>query len=133
MFSLEIVERSPENPEVDAVAKISIGSYSERFGVCFLPDGEKATIENWREELSQLVDGVGFASIRSQPLMAWILYQEGDAVIVQQHCLVEEWEGELDDNGHIVRVPARTSSSADGVRVSEWTTTLDAIRSFLSH
>ena len=131
MFSLEIIRPTTNDPNLDALAKIRIGDFSEDFGVCYFSGGKGSTVEQWRHELQKLCDGAKFAAIHHQPLMAWVLYRDGHDVAIQQHLLVEGWEGKIDESSRIIDVPPLRHTCVDGEKISEWRTTLNAVQQFL--
>ncbi|MDB5174301.1 MAG: CdiI N-terminal domain [Phycisphaerales bacterium] len=82
-------------------------------------------------ELQMLVSGAAAVGLLTAPNMAWLLYRFGDDVLIHQNLIVPGWDGELSPNGFITRVPHYCSEDDEGRQISEWATTVDAVRAFL--
>lgn len=130
-FSIEVLVALAEGSRL---GRIVIGDFSERFALA--PAPPVPTVEGlpaaWRLGLARLLTAEdATAVLRTDPMQAWVLYREGSVVHIQQHLLVPGWEGELDAKGSVVRPPPRETLTEDGDPISEWRTSIDAIRAFL--
>lgn len=132
MFKFDYLPDSPKTAELDSLARITIGEFSEVVGLCHLNGDLTDTKRMVSDELRKLVDGRDFVAIRTQPMFAWVFYRVDSHVFIQEQLLADDWEGNFDDNGSIESVPKRRKHSAEGARISEWSTTIGSIKEFLA-
>ena len=65
-------------------------------------------------------------------IFMWPMWRKGDIVWVQNHVLfLDEIVGGFEPEQPHLHLPARETVSADGERVSEWTTSVRALAAFL--
>lgn len=130
MFKLEIIEEGTGDPDIDSLGQITIGNFKEMFEVSLRDNSVQKTMAQWTEELKKLLDGAHAVAIRTQALRAWILYRHDDTVYVQDQLIVDGWGGTLGADGEIIKLPRRKTVTSDGDPISEWETTIEAIRVF---
>lgn len=87
----------------------------------------------WKKQLQALLAGTAAVALQTDPRMAWIFYRGSESVFIQQHLLVDGWTGCIDGAGKIVGIPDRTTVSEEGLPISEWRTTIAAIREFVTN
>ena len=118
MFAIRLLPASEHGPEGEALGEIAVGTFTERFA-CYVPGSPEP---EWRSKLQALLDGEPVAALVHDPRFAWVIYREGDCCFVQQRFSVD---GRFDD------LLPRQTKTEEGERISEWSTTLDAIRRFV--
>ncbi len=97
----------------------------------------------WREALVRIVQGVDSKVVlmtwASKPtlhriLRAWRLQREDVNVRLQERIYVpEDYEFDVDDQGVVIDHEDMQGLNEEGDRISEWRTTIDAIRDFLDN
>jgi hypothetical protein len=118
MFAIRMLPDSQSEPDGPPLGQITIGDFTERFA-CFAADSREL---KWKEQLQRLVDGQPVALLVHDPRFAWVIYRAGDTCFVQQ---------QFSRDGTFRDLSARTSATDDGQPVSEWRTSVAAIRRFL--
>ena len=133
-FAIVLLEDSGHGPSHEGRARVTIGAFEEVISLSPLrPEASVADLPDlWRHALLAFVDGADFAILRVAPAEIWVLYRVGELVAVQNQLLTPEWEGEIDASGVPIRPPQRRQMSG-GARVSEWHTSITAIRDFLEY
>ena len=119
MFSIAVLPKSERGPDGERVGRITVGSFSERFG-CY---GSAAQISRmdwtWRNKLRSLVDGAVVVALVHDPRFAWIVHREGEDCFVRQ-------QGSLSGKFGLIH-PRKPSDIC-----SEWRTSVASIRDFLA-
>lgn len=118
MFAIRILPKSERGPEGERLGEITIGDFTERF-VCYVP--ESAELE-WKVQLQSLLDGEEVVALVHDLHFAWVVYREGMRCFVQQR---------LSLDSQFKNLLPRVTVTEDGRRVSEWSTTIEAIRRFV--
>ena len=118
MFAIRVLPAHERGPEGETLGEITVGSFTERFACVVGPTTET----EWRAELQALVDGNSIATLVHDPRFAWVIYRRGDLCFVQQ-CFVAD--------GNFREMPSRVTVTDEGEAVSEWGTTVGAVRKFL--
>ena len=131
-FSIELLPLSQTAPDNIRLGQIRIGDFTERFGVYSVLEPFELIVEQWMAELQKLVNGSASVGLATSPNMAWILYTFGAKIRVQQALAVDESDLVISDKMQVTCIPQYEDSSADGERISEWITTVDDVRAFLS-
>lgn len=133
----------PERTDEDGkpLGIIVIGSFTERFGLALGPWSTADYERQWTRALAALVEStaarVALMTWSAPPDVvmirrAWMLRREGDVVSIQENLFIPgEHEFEVADDGSVIDERPWSSESDDGEQVSEWTTTVAAIRAFL--
>ena len=86
----------------------------------------------WRSELTRLINGAPAVVLPTQPGRGWVLYREDDHVYVQEQLfMVPDEDGELVLDASTFAIQPRETISDEGDEISEWATTVQAIKSFL--
>ncbi len=94
----------------------------------------------WREGVRRILAGEprsGLITSLYDPATArfiewWPLFRDGDVVFVQNHLLfLDKLHGPFDPNDPYRHVRERRIVNDEGVRISEWRTTVEALRRFL--
>ena len=128
-----------------ACGKIVIGEFQETFVASLVFWTRDDYDRHWRKALERLISGADRSALitdyveppahptTESHLMWWPLYRDGNAVYVQNHIL---FFGQLSLPFSPERpwdsVRDRQVVNRDGQKVSEWTTTIDDIKQFLS-
>lgn len=131
-FSIELLPHTEMAPNNIRLGRICVGDFTERFGVYSILEPFDLIVGQWRAELQKLVNGstsVGLATSRS---MAWILYRFGTKVHVQQVLAVDESGLVISNEMRVTCIPQYEAIGADGEQVSEWLTSVEDVRAFLS-
>ncbi len=120
--------------------RIRVGRFTERFELAcgyWTPQDYQL---KWREALLRLVEGASYACLmtRMSPpgeeaiRMAWVLCRSKDTVFVQQWVWVPyEHPIRFDDDEQVIELEPRATHSEDGEPISEWRTTVEAVKAFL--
>ncbi len=149
MFSIITTdERLPES-ETNGVpvvyGKIVIGDFQETFATSLASWTRSEYDLHWKKALEKLVAGGDRSALLAdyvEPpvypysggyLFWWPLYRDGDAVYVQNHILFfEQLSQPFSADRPWDSVRDRQVVNEDGQKISEWTTTIDEIKHFLS-
>ncbi len=116
MFSIRrIAERGPEGEQL---GEITIGDFTEKFA-CAPPPSEEL---GWKMQLQALLRGEPAVALVHDPRFAWVVYREGNRCFIQQRFFA-------DSDFHNL-LPRRTETE-DGHKISEWSTTIEDIRSYV--
>jgi hypothetical protein len=123
MFSIRLLPPARRGSDGQRLGEIVVGDFREVFS-CY-PAG--APLDDlpavWRAELAALVSGERVALLRHDPRFAWVVYREGEDCFVQQRLSIDgEFRGLL----------PRVVTTEEGEAVSEWATSLAAIRQYLA-
>ncbi|MET7549685.1 hypothetical protein ABZS94_28600 [Streptomyces sp. NPDC005500] len=126
-----------------AIGQIEIGEFSENFpmALSYWNGGEYR--ESWELAIRLLVEGeietsCLVASI-GEPTTAnfiscWPLYRREEKVFVQNSLIfTNELDEPFDPNQPWLSVEPRTTVDEDGLRISEWETTVSDLREFLQN
>ena len=103
------------------MGEIVVGGWCETF-VCTDPDLDGLE-SRWREALSALLGSASVAVLPHDAQFAWVIYREGTDCFVQQR---------LSLTGDFENLSPRVVVTEDGEPVSEWVTSLAAVRQFLA-
>jgi CdiI N-terminal domain len=132
----------PSADPVDGASRgeIRIGSFSERFAADLTFWGQARYERQWLEAAGRIVSHESAVFVTSVPDPAsanfvrwWAMYREGEAVVLQEQiCFLEELAGPFDPDRPERFLRERESVSEDGDEVSEWRTTVGAVRDFLA-
>lgn len=135
-FGLWIEVGTPE-----PLGVIRIGEFTERFGLdlrLWAPDTYR---RQWLESAEALVAGrsdcVAFMSWAAPPAVrsirrAWRAVLHGSVVRVQEFLYVpDDMSFEVDDAGVVVDHRELETTTGEGHPISEWRTTIDAVREFV--
>ncbi len=131
LCSIRLLPTTVRGPDRQRLGEMRIGGFVEQFAVYPVAGTVEDVADRWNDELDYLVKGAQAIGLQTATNMAWVLYRVDQRVLVHQNLITPAWGGEVSPNGTIVRVPPYTSKSKDGRGVSEWTTTLEAVRAFL--
>jgi hypothetical protein len=121
MFAIRILPPTRLGPDGQRLGEIVVGDFHEVFA-CHSNDIAKLEA-HWREQLRALLEGEPLAVLQRDPRFAWVAYNE-DPI-----CYIRQW---LSIDGSFRHLLPRMSTTEDGERISEWTTSLAAIRQFLN-
>ena len=135
MFSISVFPSDvASGSDGERLGEIVIGAFRERFAAYWRQEENPSAIETeWTTSLQQLIDGEKLAvALRIDPRLAWVLYREGRKVYLQQQLLLPTWEGSFASDGTIDSVPPRRTLTDEGESISEWCTTVDDIKDFLT-
>lgn len=121
MFAIRLLPPTRVGLDGQRLGEIVVGDFREIFA-CH-SDDFAGLEDNWRERLRALAEGEPVVVLRHDPRFAWIVYREGADCYVQQRLSVD---------GRFADVTPRVTTTEDGDAVSEWATTLAAVRQFLN-
>jgi hypothetical protein len=122
MFAIKLLPPSELGPDGQRLGEITIGEFRERFG-CYASKEQFGRMESrWKEELSKLIEGASVVALIHDPRFAWVLYRDGEECFIQQI-------GSLD--GKFKEIATRRTLLQSGESVSEWRTSLAAVRQFV--
>lgn len=123
-FSIELLPVSVAGPASERLGKITIGDFTERFGIYPFQAGQcvEEIEQGWDASLTKLTAAESAVLLQHDPRFAWVFYRKGQACYIQQMFFKD---------GIPDSPPPRTVEE-DGVRISEWSTSIDAIRAFLA-
>jgi hypothetical protein len=129
-FSIRLLPATIRGPDGQRLGEIRIETFTERFAVYPLAGTVNDVATGWSRELRRLIAGRTAVGLPTAPNMAWLLYRFGRKVLVHQSLIFPGWRGKLVSAGNITRVPPYRSASVDGQQISEWSTTIAAVRAF---
>lgn len=138
-FAIEICELRNDQT---ALGRILIGSFCERFELITSYWSTLDYQEHWQNALHYLISHrqsavalmtwmapVSVEAIRR----AWILYRENDRVFVQERVFIPgEHPATFDNNEMMVNLRPRETRDEEGNKISEWETSVAAIKGFLA-
>jgi hypothetical protein len=122
MFSIRLLPPAFRGLDGQRLGEIVIGDIREVFS-CY-PGGtpiDDLPIQ-WRAELALLVSGKSVALLRHDPRFAWVVYREGDDCFIQER---------FSTDGQFRGLMPRIVTTEEGEAVSEWVTSLAAVRHYL--
>lgn len=149
MFSIIATDERPPESETDGVpvfcGRIVIGEFQETFAASLVFWSREEYGLHWRKALERLVtigDRSALITDYVEPpthpysggyLIWWPLYRDGDAVYVQNQLLFfEQLSRPFSAHRPWDSVRDRHAVNEDGQKISEWVTTVEDIRHFLS-
>ena len=130
-FSIRVLPRQVRRSDGRRIGQICIGSHTERFTVSPLAGSVEIVASRWVDELWRLVHRAPAIGLPIASNMAWVLYRFGSGVVVQQMLMLPGVGPKLLPSGRVTRIPDYSSANPDGQPISEWETTVGAIRAFL--
>jgi hypothetical protein len=104
----------------------------ERFAVYPFAGDIESVAARWTDSLRLLVRGADAVGLPSASNMTWILYRSNLQIFVQQMLMLANSGPKLSQDGTVTNIPVHRAINEDGQQISQWTTTIDAIASFLS-
>jgi hypothetical protein len=131
-FSIRLLPADERGPDGQRVGEICVGEFSERFAVYAFDGTAEAVAARWRDQLRLLVDGASAVGLPTASNMTWLLYRVGKAVLVRQMLMLPGVGPKLAQGGSVVDIPECTTVTEDGDRISEWTTTVEAVSAFVA-
>ncbi len=123
-----------------AYGRIRVGDFDERFEMDLSYWDVPRYEQQWRDAILRLLQGIEkscLISAMGDPgtanfIVWWPVYRVEEVIHVQNHILfLDGLAQSLDPSDPYGLVPERRIESCDGERISEWTTTLDAVRRFV--
>jgi hypothetical protein len=119
--------------------EIRIGGFSERFETSLFYWDKTTYRAQWRGAARQLLvgDRAGFITSFTEPTTAnfirwWVAYRSDESIFFQEQMLfMDQLVAPFDVSKPEGSVRDRQTVTEDGHRISEWTTTTSAIRTFL--
>jgi hypothetical protein len=135
-FSITILEQKGKR----ASGEIRIGSFRESLN---LPLGywAKADYENqWKTGLERVVDGDDsflvtsiYKPIGGDLIEVWRIYNQGDQILFQNQFLFPDDPAILIAGSDVsMEIPTYSRTSDEGTEISEWSTSRNSIREFLT-
>lgn len=122
IFAIRLLNDGERDPHGARMGQIEVGSFTERFSCypCSIPISEFET--SWRSELKGLLTDSRSAVLQYEPKFAWMVYREGE------ECFLREV---LAMDGDFSLHSERSPQTEEEPPVSEWKTTVTAVRRFL--
>jgi hypothetical protein len=123
------------------VAEITIDNFRESFTLDLHEWTPQMYLDHWRARLTELLTDTPRVALMTwtsgihdrSHRRAWVLHRESDLVHVQESLFITgHHDFALDSQGCVVGIPPREITSEDGSRISEWQTSLSALRHFLA-
>lgn len=143
-FSIEVASDQPPAAmlqEAGATGRITVGDFAESFYMDLSYWSVEEYGRSWRDSLQVIFDGEEsdsclIASITdpdaSNFIFCWPLYRRGEDVIVQNSIIfLDELEGDFNPLEPWSSVRPRLTVDKDGNSISEWRTSVSAVRDFL--
>lgn len=122
MFAIRVLPLSQSDSDGQRLGEITIDDFEEQFACNPVDIAIDQMETHWRHQLAKIVRGETVVALVRDPRFAWIIYREGDQCFVQER---------LSLDGNFKRIGPRKTQTEDGHSVSEWTTTVSAIRQFI--
>jgi hypothetical protein len=135
LFAIGIEEQVYSNSKI-AMGFIQIGKFEERFELTLDYWNAETYLQKWNEALHKLVEHRQPVALLTRMLdaqscdylRAWTFFPEGDSVFIREQLFVHPARKvKFDSDEHIVNLKRRETTT----RVSEWKTTLSAIKAAL--
>lgn len=126
------------DPEA-ALGRVIAGGLDETFEAPIYEWGEAAYRASWRSELKRVLDGADSAVLltlvvnpdNANWLRGYVLYRFDSCIRVQERLFfVDELDHEFDLAKPSLSAGAYRSMNEDGVRISEWITSIADVRDF---
>ena len=141
-FSIILTDKLRINgDEKMALGKISIGDFSEKFYASLSYWDSEQYIFHWKQSLEKIINGEQTSALItsmydpkiSNFIFWWLLYQEDKNIYVQNHILLMDNIDCLINEKNVYNyIPNREIIDEEGNRISEWITSLEAIKAFLT-
>lgn len=138
-FSIGFIDE--QSVEHRLQGRITIGNFSEQFEASLSFWCRDDYIKQWKNGLVRLADGEYQSCLITSMydpstanfIIRWNLYRDKCAVHVQNSLLIlDDIQGALNPSDPYSHIPERRLKNEYGQKISEWSTTLDAIRLNLS-
>jgi hypothetical protein len=145
MFDIYLTDQAV--PEVDPGAralygKIRIGEFSDTFIASLRFWNRERYEEHWMKAVQRVVEGADRSTLvtsYNEPsdvpdefLFWWPVYRDNGVVYIQNQMLFfEQLEGPFSETAPWESVGQRHTVNEEGLRISEWPTTVDSLREFL--
>ena len=132
-FSIQLVPLEL-GPDYERLGVITIGDFTERFACrpVFVRSSLAQVERQWRTELKSLLAGEPAVVLAHDPRFAWVFYRDGQVCHIQQRFFLDGVPVGSNLHTDRDRVPPRCVVTDDGERVSEWSTSMEAIEQFLN-
>jgi len=140
MFDLELLG-SPEGEgeRLYVWGRITLGAFQDEFQAPLYDWASGDYLAQWLDAAERLVAGaptVVFLTHMVHPTapyhMGWPAWREGERVLVQERLfLAEQLGGPFDLEHPEVHLGPRQEVSDEGLKISQWTVTLDDVAAFL--
>ena len=129
-FAIRLLPGNERTVDGIRIGEIRIGTFVERFAVYPIDGSVEDVAARWEGELRLLIDGASAVGLPTASNMTWVLYRIGNEVLVQQFLMLPGNGPRLARGGRVVDIPERTTVDEDGVRISEWATSVEAVSAF---
>jgi hypothetical protein len=129
-FSIRLIPHDVQGSNKTRLGEIRVGDFVERFAVHPFLRPIEHVAARWRNELRALVAGQDAIGLPTASNMAWILYRIDQKVFVHQMLMLPGQGPRMSRTKKVIRIPSYSPQTTGG-RVSEWATTIEAVRAFL--
>ncbi|MCY0938053.1 hypothetical protein [Streptomyces sp. H34-S4] len=144
-FSIEVASDRPPaallHQEAGATGRITVGDFVESFYMDLSYWSIDEYERSWRDSIQLILDGEERDSClivsitnpeASNFIFSWPLYRRGEDVIIQNSIIfLDELERDFDPLEPWSSVRPRLTVDEDGNSISEWRTSVSAVRDFL--
>ena len=122
-----------------AAGTIRVGAFTESFSAPLGYWDRGAYERSWQRALAVLEESPAATAClmtsmtdprTSNFLVCWPLFRGGDIVYVQNRFLFLDDVGDIDPEAPWRRIGPRETADEEGTRISEWTTSMSALRHF---
>ncbi len=121
-FSIRLLPADERDLDGQPMGQIEVGTFSERFS-CYPTSIPISGFESkWRDELNGLVESARTAFLQYDPRLSWVIYRESEVCFVREVLAID---------GDFSKHSERSCGTDGEAKVSEWTTTVAAVRRFL--
>ncbi|MBX3397976.1 MAG: hypothetical protein KF873_04475 [Gemmataceae bacterium] len=120
MFAIRLLPETQRGSDGERLGEIVVDDFRETFS-CHLENYAELEYE-WGKRLRALLEGEPAIALRHDPRFAWIVFREGSDCFVQQR---------LSIGGDFAPLLPRVTVYEENDAVSEWKTSIHAIRGFL--
>jgi hypothetical protein len=131
-FTIRLLPAREDAMDGNRDGELRVGSFVERFTVYPFEGSVEEVAARWNDELRLLVNGASAVGLPTASNMTWVLYRVGNEVLVRQMLMLPGVGPKLVRGGRVVEIPERTNVNEDGDRISEWTTTVEAVSAFVA-
>jgi hypothetical protein len=147
MFSISFLDIPTEYPYDDASTKaargrIVLGNFAEEFLANLHEWTQPEYREHWNRSILSMLEGEKNAVLIMSfnlPAVAshlewWALYRVEERIFVQnQLILFDDLKSEFDVNRAVESLRDHRLQTDEGVRISEWSVSMDDLRTFVAH
>jgi hypothetical protein len=114
------------------MGEIRIDNFVERFAIYPFLRPIEHVAARWKDELRALIVGAEAVGLPTASNMTWVFYRFEQRVLVRQMLMLPGSGPKMLRTMKVIKIPTYRSADTKREPVSEWATTVDAIRAFLA-